>query len=68
MLAEDEGHTLGQVGREQGVDVVIRRRIGYGQAVFWESPQRPEIRGRGPSYILIFLRFTLTSACVSCDK
>jgi hypothetical protein len=30
MLAEDKGHTLGQVGREQGVDVVIRRGVGYG--------------------------------------
>ena len=30
MLAKDEGHTLGQVSREQGVDVVIRRGVGYG--------------------------------------
>ena len=54
MLAKDEGHTLGQVGREQGVDVVIRRHIGYGQAVFWESPHRPEIREWGAS--VMFLR------------
>ena len=30
MLAEDEGHTLGQVGGKQRVDVVIRRGVGYG--------------------------------------
>ena len=30
MLAEDEGHTLGQVGREQRVDVVIRRGVEDG--------------------------------------
>jgi len=30
MLAEDEGHALGQVGREQGVDVVVERGVRDG--------------------------------------
>ena len=29
MLAKDESHALGQVSREQGVDIVIRRGVGY---------------------------------------
>ena len=31
MLAKDKGHALGQVGREQGVDVVVQRGVGYGE-------------------------------------
>ena len=29
MLAKDESHALGQVGRKQGIYVVIQRRVGY---------------------------------------
>ena len=47
MLAKDEGHAIGQVGREQGVDVVIRWGVGYGgQAQILGAPPRPKIRGQ----------------------
>ena len=39
MLAKDESHALGQVGREQGVDVVVERGGGLGgQAVLLGVP------------------------------
>ena len=43
MLTKYKRHALGQVGREQGVDVVIQRGIGHvgeqgGQAVLLEFP------------------------------